>query len=198
MDAVTDHPPRVADLDALEPEIRELGARLVRRSSRVRRSPTRALQDRGMELTSRDPQLRAALFRLVDVAPATAGPQDLAAHLHAFLTEVERPIAPVRAATRATTVPAGRRAAGIAASLAVRQMAGRFIVGESARDALPELRRLWERGVATTVDLLGEATVTAEEGRRYADRCDETLVQLASAARAWTPNDLLERDEIGR
>ena len=48
-----------------------------------------------MELLSRDPQLRAALFRLVDVAPACAGPRDLAAHLASLLGEVERPLAPV-------------------------------------------------------------------------------------------------------
>ena len=42
-----------------------------------------------------------------------------------------------------------------------------------------------ERGAATTVDLLGEATVTAAEADRYAQRCDEALRTLAKAAQQW-------------
>ena len=39
------------------------------------------------------------------------------------------------------------------------------------RDAERIMRSLWEAGVATSVDLLGEATVTAPEADRYAARC---------------------------
>jgi RHH-type proline utilization regulon transcriptional repressor/proline dehydrogenase/delta 1-pyrroline-5-carboxylate dehydrogenase len=76
-------------------------------------------------------------------------------------------------------------------------MAGRFIVGESPQSALRELRRLWTSGVATSTDLLGEATVTRAEGDHYAARCDEALVKLAAAARDWPERPALERDSIG-
>ena len=33
------------------------------------------------------------------------------------------------------------------------------------------LRDLWKDGVASSVDLLGEATVTQDEAQRYAERC---------------------------
>jgi RHH-type proline utilization regulon transcriptional repressor/proline dehydrogenase/delta 1-pyrroline-5-carboxylate dehydrogenase len=61
-------------------------------------------------------------------------------------------------------------------------MAHRFIVGESPRAATGILRELWQRGVAASVDLLGEATVTATEADRYAARCAEALDELAAAA----------------
>ena len=54
-------------------------------------------------------------------------------------------------------------------------MAHRFIVGETPRDALRLLRGLWHEGVAASVDLLGEATVTVEEADRYAERCRTAL-----------------------
>jgi RHH-type proline utilization regulon transcriptional repressor/proline dehydrogenase/delta 1-pyrroline-5-carboxylate dehydrogenase len=129
-----------------------------------------------MELLSRDPALRAALFRLVDVAPACRGPRELAAHLASLLGEVERPLMPV--AQRMSRRPA----AGALAGVAVHRMAQRFIVGETPTEAIPALERLWRAGAAATVDLLGEATVTATEADRYAQRCDEALRTLAAAA----------------
>ena len=195
----------------LDAEVRALGTRLARR----RRSPRAAAQtlhDRAMALVAGDPQLRAALFRLVDVAPACAGPRELAAHLDAFLGQVEQPGGLARLASRAVGASgarggsgaAGRAAGGArsdlvgrAAAASVRAMAGRFIVGESPAQAAPTLRRLWLQGTAASVDLLGEATVTAEEGRAYADRCDEALRVLAAASAGWPARPLLERDRAG-
>jgi RHH-type proline utilization regulon transcriptional repressor/proline dehydrogenase/delta 1-pyrroline-5-carboxylate dehydrogenase len=76
-------------------------------------------------------------------------------------------------------------------------MAHRFIVGAAPRDALPDLERLWRRGVATSVDLLGEATVTSAEADRYAVRCGEALRTLGAAARTWPASARLEEDAAG-
>ena len=150
-----------------------------------------------MELLSRDPQLRAALFRLVDVAPACAGPREVAAHLASLLSEVERPLAPVSVARRASQRPATRGAVGAVAGVAVHRMAKRFIVGQGPGDAVPALARIWRAGAAASVDLLGEATVTAAEADRYARRCDDALRTLATAARAWPAQPMLEADSTG-
>ncbi len=76
-------------------------------------------------------------------------------------------------------------------------MAQRFIVGQGPRDAVPALARLWRAGAAASVDLLGEATVTAAEADRYTARCDEALRTLAAAARGWPAQPVLERDGAG-
>ena len=70
---------------------------------------------------------------------------------------------------------AGRAALGAAAAGGVRHLAHRFIVGESPSAALGTLRGLWSGGVASSVDLLGEATVTEAEADRYAARCLEAI-----------------------
>src|SRR3712207_235316 len=123
-----------------------------------------------MELASRDAELRAALFRLVDVTPACRSLDDLARHLAEYLGQVDERTPPVGAAMRAAESRAGRKALGAAAAAGVRHMAHRFIVGESPRAALKTLRDLWRDGVATSVDLLGEMTATREEAERYAAR----------------------------
>jgi proline dehydrogenase len=187
--------PAGAGLD-LDAEIREVGHRLARGRSSLRH-PGRAAQDRAMALISRDAQLRAALFRLVDVAPACASPDELAEHLGAFLTDVKRRSAPVRAAERASASPSIRAATGRAAALTVHAIAKRFIVAETPAEAIPVLRRMWERGAAASLDLLGEATVTHAEARMYAERCEQALDALAAAAANWPARPLLERDALG-
>src|SRR5215207_9057280 len=150
-----------------------------------------------MELAERDEQLRAALFRLVDVTPACRSLDDLAEHLVEYLDEVEQRPTPLHAAMRMAHSRAGRKALGAAAAAGVRRMAHRFIVGESPQAALKPIGDLWRSGVATSVDLLGEATVTEEEAERYAGRCREMLEALAGAAAGWPERPLLEADSQG-
>jgi len=76
-------------------------------------------------------------------------------------------------------------------------MAKRFIVGESAAGARRELRRMWRSGMGASLDLLGEATVTAAEADRYAERCATALRQLADEAATWPEEPRLERDSTG-
>jgi RHH-type proline utilization regulon transcriptional repressor/proline dehydrogenase/delta 1-pyrroline-5-carboxylate dehydrogenase len=122
---------------------------------------------------------------------------DLARHLTGFLDEVSEPPPPISAALRMGGSRAGRAALGAAASAGVRHMAHRFIVGESPAAAMGELRDLWKDGVAATVDLLGEATVTQEEAQRYAARCAEALETLVEQTRAWPDRPQLEADSCG-
>ena len=180
----------------LEPEVLALGRELGSQRLSIRAARRRA-HDGAMALLSSDEQLRAALFRLVDVAPACAGPAELAAHLAAYLDGVEAEGLPVALGGRAADSRALGPASGRVAATMVRRMASRFIVGESIADAEPVLRRLWRQGTAVTVDLLGEATVTHAEGQAYADRCDEALQSLALASGRWPERPLLERDSIG-
>src|SRR4029450_6085868 len=64
-------------------------------------------------------------------------------------------------------------------SAALRHMPHRFIVAETPKEATKILQELWRSGAATSVDLLGEATVTSAEADRYAQRCAQGVDQLA-------------------
>ncbi len=186
-----------AEHEALERETREIGAELAAAFPSSTRHPLRAIDSRAMELASSDRELRAALFRFVDVVPACRSLDDLARHLRGFLEEVHDAPLPIAAAMKMSDTRAGRVALGAAAASGVKHMAHRFIVGETPRAALGVLRHLWERGVASSVDLLGEATVTRAEADRYAQRCDAALGELAVAARGWPDRAVLEQDSSG-
>jgi proline dehydrogenase len=186
----------MVDGTALERELFEVGKRLAS-ALPTTRNPLKAIDDKAMDLASSDAELKAALFRFVDVVPATRNLDDLARHLAAFLGEVSEPPPPVGVAMRMGNSKAGRRALGLAAAAGVKHMAHRFIVGESPKAALGILRDLWKDGVASSVDLLGEATVTQAEAQRYADRCLDALDTISHAARSWPGRRQLESDSAG-
>jgi len=185
------------DPAALEPEVRRIGRELHDRFPAPARHPVRALDERAMDLAASDAELRAALFRFVDVVPACRSLDDLARHLTHFVGEVAERPQPLDAAMRMGERRAGRAALGAAAAGGVRHMAHRFIVGATPRDALGTLRRLWRAGVASSVDLLGEATVSAAEADAYAARCRDALETLVAASADWPARPALERDGAG-
>jgi proline dehydrogenase len=181
----------------IEAELRRIGTELYNAFPAASRQPLRALDARAMELAASDRELRAALFRFVDVAPACRSLDDLARHLVGYLEEVPDTSPPISAAMRVSHTRAGRAALGAAAAGGVRHMAHRFIVGETPQAALGTLRKLWEGGVASSVDLLGEATVTEAEADRYAARCADAIERLSAATRSWPRREILEADAVG-
>jgi len=181
----------------LERDLYAVGERLWAALPPAARNPFKAADEKAMELAAQDQQLKAALFRFVDVVPACRSLDDLARHLTGFLGEVEAPPPPIAVAMKMGSNRAGRTALGAAAAAGVKHMAHRFIVGESPKAALGTLRDLWKDGVASSVDLLGEATVTQAEAERYAERCANALETLATATRDWPERPALERDSAG-
>jgi RHH-type proline utilization regulon transcriptional repressor/proline dehydrogenase/delta 1-pyrroline-5-carboxylate dehydrogenase len=186
-------PPSTAEI---ERETLRLGRRLWHHQRRHRRVG-RISEDRAMAAMTADPGLRAAAFRLVDVAPACDGTAELAEHLGAYLDEIPEPSGLVARSRRILHGRLGAAASGRAAATAVRSIADRFIVGESVGAAVPVLASLWANGTASTVDLLGEATVTPGEGAAYAKRCLDALRTLHAAAEQWPARPLLEHDAAG-
>jgi RHH-type proline utilization regulon transcriptional repressor/proline dehydrogenase/delta 1-pyrroline-5-carboxylate dehydrogenase len=182
---------------ALDAEILAIGRDLAKAFPPRSRNPLKAIDDKAMDFASQDEELKAALFRFVDVVPACRSLDDLARHLTGFLEEVDDRPPSIEVAMRMGNSRAGRTALGAAAATGVKRMAHRFIVGEDPADALPVLRQLWKSGVAATVDLLGEATVTEQEADRYAARCAQALDQLANAYAPFEAREELERDAAG-
>jgi RHH-type proline utilization regulon transcriptional repressor/proline dehydrogenase/delta 1-pyrroline-5-carboxylate dehydrogenase len=181
----------------VESELRRVGTALAGAFPSASRQPLRALDARAMDMAAGDRELRAALFRFVDVVPACRSLDDLARHLVGYLEEVPETPPPISAAMRISHTRAGRAALGAAAAGGVRHLAHRFIVGETPEAALGTLRRLWDHGVASSVDLLGEATVTEAEADRYAARCADAIEQLSVATRTWPRREILEYDAGG-
>ncbi len=153
--------------------------------------------ERMLEWAMSHPSFKTQLFRFVDVFPATVDDEDVLRHLDEYFAGADVPKALDLGIGVAEHVPFGRAAAAGLARRNITRVAEQFIVGPGPRRAVHNLHRLWRLGAASTVDLLGEKTVTAAEADRYAARVEELLRVLVDASRHWAPDDHLERDDLG-
>jgi RHH-type proline utilization regulon transcriptional repressor/proline dehydrogenase/delta 1-pyrroline-5-carboxylate dehydrogenase len=140
---------------------------------------------------------KTQLFRFVDVFPACRDDDDVMRHLQEYFGGGATPVPLALGLGLAGRVPAGADVAAATARRNITRLARQFIAGESAAEALPKLEALWRAGEASTVDLLGEKTVTAPEADRYAARVNDVLETLARATPQWPENPVLEADPWG-
>lgn len=139
-------------------------------------------QSRLVEWALRDPAFKAQLFRFVDVLPALDAPGEVIRHLREYLGDGASGLHPV--------IEAGLGAARLAPALAagavrsqVTAMARQFVAGETVDDLVRRFRENAAAGLATTVDLLGEAVLTEGEADVFVRRNLEVLDALGRAAR---------------
>ncbi len=149
--------------------------------------------------TTRSPAFKTNLFRFVDVFPACVDADDVARHLVEYLDDpsspavVRRGLGPVRRG-----LPGARRLASGVARRGIERMAERFIVGATTEAVVAKLAATWAEGFGTTLDFLGEKTVTAADADAYAAKVLDAVVRLGEAARGWPERPLLERDPWGQ
>ncbi|MFN2608780.1 MAG: proline dehydrogenase family protein [Acidimicrobiales bacterium] len=153
--------------------------------------------ERMLEWAMSHPSFRTELFRFVDVFPATTDDSDVLRHLDEYFEGPDVPKVLDLGLGVADHVPFGPAAAATLARRNIARVAEQFIVGSTPTEAVAGLERLWRRGSAFTVDLLGEKTVTEAEADGYAARVSELLLALAEAARHWPADPHLEADDLG-
>lgn len=184
-------------VNGLEASILELGLEL-EAAMRRRQGVGELFDDAMMRWVARDPEVRAAVFRFTDVAPACRDMSDAGRHLRGFLAEIDDPPKSISIGRSLGDSRWASPLVGAVSLAVVRRMAGRFILASDADAAAGSLQRLWDGGVANSLDLLGEATVSATEADAYADRCATTLRTLSKESLRWRERAMLERDSIGR
>jgi len=152
----------------------------------------RHMMDWGM----RDEQVKAQLFRFVDVLPALAEPRLVTGHLRQYLVPVRKRL-PGPASLLMDWLPTdgwtGRGVAG-AARLGARMMARHFIAASDLGEAIKSVAELRDKSLGFTVDLLGEAVLSAAEAQRYQRAYLRMIDGLANAAGDWKADPLLDRD----
>jgi RHH-type proline utilization regulon transcriptional repressor/proline dehydrogenase/delta 1-pyrroline-5-carboxylate dehydrogenase len=151
-----------------------------------------------LEWAMKDPSFKVDMFRFVDVFPTLATKEQVKQHINEYLLKDGRELpALISAALKAAT---SGLTAGIAQATMKGQiegMANRFIVGKDAKEALPELKKLHKDGIAFTVDLLGEGTVSEGEADVYAARYTDLIDNLADEVAKFSADDVIDRNHLG-
>ncbi|MGA1633043.1 MAG: proline dehydrogenase family protein, partial [Phycisphaerales bacterium] len=183
---------------ASEEAILELGRELLDRSSRHKAGLLSGSywSDALMNWSMKDEAFKVQLFRFVDAFPMLKTPEQVHDHLEDYLSQPGVTLPP--------GLGIGLKAGGMAKGIVAKTMSGRiegmaakFIAGRDAADALPMLEKLWKRGLAFSVDLLGEACVSDAEAEVYRGKYLDLIRNLPEAVAKWPANPRLDSDHLG-
>ena len=179
--------------DAIVSKGREIFARMHGATPRL--FSRGSLTGRLMEWSMRKEQLKVQLFRLIDVLPALTDSREIARHARDYLGGAGGALPwPLRIGLEAGAKAPGLLAFGARAG--VRQMANNFILAHNADGAIPKLRRLREKRLTFTADILGETVLSESEAVKYQERYLQLIARLADAAETWI--DVAQLDSDGR
>ena len=185
----------------VEARTQQIGRDLFARARRLERtSPSDGFLDRTlMRWGMRDERLKAQLFRFVDVLPVLDDPRRINAHVREYLMPV-RDRLPLLSGHALQFLPddgwVARRVADLARSNA-RRMARRFIAATDLPEAIRAVQKLREKELTFTIDLLGEAVLSAVEAERYQAEYLKLVEGLSNAAKHWPEVEQIDRDAGG-
>ncbi len=152
-----------------------------------------------LEWAMKDESFKVQMFRFIDVFPVLKENKQVVKLLKEYFEDVGEGLPEIfRWGMKASSVPL----TSLLVSPLVRKnlglMARRFIAGKDSEEGARALTSFRDKGLAFTVDLLGEATLSEEEAETYRDRCLEALQRISREVEAWPKNPVLDRDHKSR
>ncbi|MFO0860771.1 MAG: proline dehydrogenase family protein [Phycisphaerales bacterium] len=181
-----------------EARIFDIGADMLRRarSHKTGILSAKFYSDALMEWSMKDPEFKVQMFRFVDTFPMLRSADSVHDHLTDYLSQPGVSVPPViGAALKAGALLKGAAAATIGKQ--IEGMASKFIAGTDAASALAGLRKMWDQGIAFSVDLLGETCVSDMEADDYARKYLDLIQNLPAQVASWPANTRLESDHLG-
>ena len=152
--------------------------------------------DKLMDWSMKDEAFKVQLFRFVDAFPNFTTPEEIYDHLIDFMSQPGvKPPPGMQLGLKAGGAMKGTVAKTMAAQIT--GMAEKFIAGTDAADAKDKLRRMWDSGMAFSVDLLGEACISDAEADAYQQKYLDLVQNLPKWVNDWPANGRLERDHLG-
>lgn len=185
---------------SLEPAILRIGEQLAQLSSGL--SPS-IFDDRwwshsAINLAMKDTSFKTRLFHFIDVLPVIRDDERVVSLAEEYFGRENSELFGLQWGLKAlTSTSMGARLTGKAIRKQIEQMAKTFITGASIEETVSVLSQLWKEGRASSVDLLGEATISELEADHYRGQCLQALNELGKAANTWPSTPLLERDHLG-
>jgi RHH-type proline utilization regulon transcriptional repressor/proline dehydrogenase/delta 1-pyrroline-5-carboxylate dehydrogenase len=155
--------------------------------------------DRLMEWSMGEEDVKVQLFRFVDVLPRLRSPADVSRHLREYFGEAKGQL-PGWLARGVRWLPERGilgKLLGAAADFSAKRLARKFIAGSNVAEALAAVAAMRRRSLAFTVDVLGEATITEQEADQARDEYLKLVDGLSGAVNNWSTVDLIDRDDDG-
>lgn len=134
-----------------------------------------------------DNAFKVEMFRFVDVFPALDESKSVAQHLREYFARPDQDFSKILQWAIKSIDPDSLAARIVARGIGanIRSMGRQFIAGESAEGALSGLRKLRKKGLAFTMDILGETVVSETEADEYARQYHDLLEVMGQEAASW-------------
>ena len=193
----------IANDDPFERRVFELGRDFLAeaRSHKTGLLSRRFWNDKLMDWSMKDEAFKVQLFRFVDAFPNFTTPDEIYDHLIDFMSQPGvKPPPGMQLGLKAGGAMKGTVAKTMAAQIT--GMAEKFIAGTDAADAKDKLRRMWDNGMAFSVDLLGEACISDAEADAYQQKYLDLVQNLPKWVNDWPPANPADAadaaDAVGR
>jgi RHH-type proline utilization regulon transcriptional repressor/proline dehydrogenase/delta 1-pyrroline-5-carboxylate dehydrogenase len=132
-----------------------------------------------MDWSMKDPVFKTQLFRFVDVLPSLTSSGEIVRHLQEYLGDKAVALNPaLKAGLAASSFAPALVATPVKAQIV--DMAGQFVAGQTGEDLIRQIKKNAKLGVATTIDLLGEAVVNEAEADVFLRRNLEILDSVSA------------------
>lgn len=149
-----------------------------------------------MDWSMKNEHFKVQMFRFVDVLPYLNSGSEVARHLKEYFAESGDELPSVfNVGAGIGALAPGLMAGAIRKN--VTQMAKLFITGETPAEALEALLKARKNTICSTVDLLGEATLSEKEAAEYQGKYLELIEGLAKDADRWSEVPQIDRDKNG-
>ncbi len=144
---------------------------------------------KALEWCIKHPEFKVELFRFIDVLPYLTSSDAVKRHFDEYFCGEGRLFrSGLQIGVEAVChTPFLSRLAAREFSDNVKTMGRQFIAGETIAEAIPVIQGLRSSGLAASLDLLGEAVLSEEEGDRFLQLYLDLLDLLGDAQKAWTP-----------
>lgn len=155
--------------------------------------------DRIMAWAMSDEALKVELFRFVDVLPMLTDSQAVVDHLTEYLERArdKMPSAIRVSLGLARRTPITRAAVARAARLSAMDFARRFIAGTNLREVLDAAKRERKLHRCFTLDILGEAVISAPEAEQHFQAYLDLVTNISPAVAQWPEDPQVDRDDRG-
>lgn len=149
-----------------------------------------------MDWSMKNQQFKTQMFRFVDVLPYLKSGSEVAKHLKEYFAEGGEDLPQVfNFGLGIGSLAPGLLAGAIRKN--VTDMAKMFIVGENSKEAFSIVERARKNKISSTVDLLGEATLSEKEAFEYQRRYLELIEEFANRAETWSKVDIIDTNHLG-
>ncbi|MCW8131215.1 MAG: proline dehydrogenase family protein [Planctomycetota bacterium] len=184
----------------IESEVQRIGRSLFAQvKSRKNKSAGGWWNSKLIDYAMSDPALKIQLFRFTDVLPSLRSSAEVGRHLKEYFDSPTHKFPSFMSwgASLAAFSSLAAMASAAAIRKSVEDTARTFIAGRTPKEAIDAIVAFRKKGLAVTLDALGEAVVSEGEADEYLAKYMELLDALAAAAPKWKADPRLDANARG-